>query len=142
MSPAYNGTSPASGRKRRIPGRAYQTGFRLNDGGGQLHCKDSRHWTASSPGAGILVDACDANAEKGRCKVRIVAEGKEAVMQHLEATAKTRLGESGPYMLMEDDSGTLIAFLAGYSFIGTGSIALGGQQLVVKNGLVMAVQQS
>jgi hypothetical protein len=61
-----------------------------------------------------------------------IAEGKEAVLQHLEAEALKRSGgKPGVYRLERDDAGNLVAFIAGHSFIGSGTISLGGNRLVV-----------
>lgn len=70
-----------------------------------------------------------------------VAEGKEAVLAYLEQDAKNIAGEPGIYRLVRDDSGNLVAFIAGRSFIGTGSYSIAGNRLVVVDGLVMQVQE-
>lgn len=71
----------------------------------------------------------------------IIAEGKDAVLVHLEQEAQNIAGKPGGYLLVRDDSGNLVAFIAGRSFVGTGSYAIDGNRMVVIDGLVMHVQQ-
>jgi hypothetical protein len=73
--------------------------------------------------------------------MKIIAEGKEAVLAHLEQAAQTRVGKPGQYMLAQDDSGNLVAFIAGHSFIGAGTVSIGGDRLVVIDGIVVNVRQ-
>jgi hypothetical protein len=69
-----------------------------------------------------------------------IAQGKEAVLKHLEDEARQRSGgKEGQYLLAHDDYGNLVAFIAGHSFIGTGTIAFSGKNLTVSNGIVMDV---
>ena len=70
----------------------------------------------------------------------MVAEGKEAVLAYLEEEAQKIAGQPGVYQLVRDDYGNLVAFIAGRSFVGTGSYSLDGSRMVVVDGLVMHVQ--
>jgi hypothetical protein len=70
-----------------------------------------------------------------------VAEGKEAVLAYLEQEAQNIAGEPGVYRLVKDDSGNLVAFIAGRSFLGTGSYSIGGSRMLVIDGLVVCVQK-
>jgi hypothetical protein len=70
-----------------------------------------------------------------------IAEGKEAVLAHLEREAQNTAGKPGVYQLLRDDSGNLIAFIAGRSFLGTGIYSLGGNRMIVVDGLVISVDQ-
>jgi hypothetical protein len=71
-----------------------------------------------------------------------IAEGKEAVLAYLEQESRKIAGEPGVYRLVKDDSGNLVAFIAGRSFVGTGSYAIEGNRMVVIDGLVVDVQQN
>ncbi len=73
--------------------------------------------------------------------MKILAEGKDAVLAHLEQESVQIAGKPGNYALMQDDAGGLIAFIAGRSFIGTGSYTLDGNRFVVVNGLVVGMQK-
>jgi hypothetical protein len=70
-----------------------------------------------------------------------IAEGKEAVLAHLEQEAQNIAGEPGVYRLVRDDSGNLVAFIAGRSLLGTGTYSIGGNRMVVIDGLIVHVQQ-
>jgi hypothetical protein len=70
-----------------------------------------------------------------------VAEGKEAILSFLERDAQNIAGEPGVYRLVRDDAGNLVAFIAGRSFIGSGSYSIDGNRVVVLDGLVIHVQQ-
>jgi hypothetical protein len=70
-----------------------------------------------------------------------VAEGKEAVLSYLEQEAQNIAGQPGVYRLVRDDAGNLVAFIAGRSFIGTGSYAIDGNRVVILDGLVIHVQE-
>lgn len=71
----------------------------------------------------------------------VIAEGKEAVLAYLEREAQSIAGEPGRYMLVRDDSGELVAFIAGRSFLGSGTYYMAGKQMVVKDAIVMRVQE-
>ena len=70
-----------------------------------------------------------------------VADGKEAVLAYLEQEAQNRAGKPGIYQLLKDDSGNLVAFIAGHSFMGTGSYSIDGNRMVVLDGVLVHVQQ-
>jgi hypothetical protein len=70
-----------------------------------------------------------------------VAEGKEAVLAYLEQDAQKRAGKPGVYVLLRDDSGNLVAFIAGHTFMGTGSYSIDGNRMVVVDGVVVHLQQ-
>jgi hypothetical protein len=70
-----------------------------------------------------------------------VAEGKEAVLAYLEQETQKSAGKPGVYLLVRDDSGNLIAYIAGHSFMGTGSYSIDGNRMVVVDGAVVHLQQ-
>ena len=70
-----------------------------------------------------------------------VAEGKEAVLAYLEQEAQNRAGQPGVYVLLRDDSGNLVAFVAGHTFMGTGSYSIDGNRMVVVDGVIVHLQQ-
>ena len=70
-----------------------------------------------------------------------IAEGKEAVLAYLEQEAQSIAGQPGVYRLMRDDAGNLVAFIAGRSFVGTGSYSIDGNRIVVMDGLIVQLQQ-
>jgi hypothetical protein len=69
--------------------------------------------------------------------VETLVEGKEAVLEYLEKDAQRIAGRPGKYQLLRDDSGNLIAFIAGRSFLGTGVYSIGGNRMIVVDGLVV-----
>lgn len=71
-----------------------------------------------------------------------LAEGKEAVLEFLENEARRIAGQPGVYQLLRDDSGSLIAFIAGRSFLGTGSYSIGGKRMIIVDGLVVQLDQN
>jgi hypothetical protein len=71
-----------------------------------------------------------------------IAEGKDAVLAYLEQESRNIAGQPGVYRLVKDDSGNLVAFIAGRSFVGTGSYSISGNRMVVIDGLVVHVQQN
>lgn len=70
-----------------------------------------------------------------------LAEGKEGVLEYLENAAHRIAGQSGVYRLVRDDSGNLIAIIAGRSFLGTGSYSIGGRRILVVDGLIVEFDQ-
>lgn len=74
-------------------------------------------------------------------RMQTIAEGKEAVLDYLESEALKRTdGKPGQYRLEQDDTGNLVAFIAGYSFIGSGTFSLSSRVHVV-NGIVVDIQK-
>jgi hypothetical protein len=74
--------------------------------------------------------------------MRTLAEGKEAVLHYLENEALGRTNEqSGVYMLQRDDAGNLVLHFAGFTFIGSGTVSIGGNLLDVTDGLVIKFQK-
>jgi hypothetical protein len=71
--------------------------------------------------------------------MKIIAEGKEAVITHLEQEALKTAREPGNYLLGEDDDGNLVAIIAGRSFIGSGTYMWDGNRMTVMNGLVVQI---
>jgi hypothetical protein len=69
--------------------------------------------------------------------MEVIAKGREEVLRYLEADSQARSGQPGEYLLARDESGRLIAFIAGHSFVGSGTIRFGGESLVVVNGIVV-----
>jgi hypothetical protein len=72
--------------------------------------------------------------------VEVIAKGKEDVLRYLEAESQTRVGSAGEYLLARDETGALVAFIAGHSFVGTGTVRLGGKRLVVVDGIIIEVR--
>jgi len=73
--------------------------------------------------------------------MQIIAKGKEDVLAYLEHAAMSRAGKPGEYSLQRDDSGNLVAFIAGHSFTGTGAITLDGNRLVAVDGILVHFTQ-
>jgi hypothetical protein len=73
--------------------------------------------------------------------VETLAEGKEAVLEYLEREAERIAGQPGAYRLVRDDLGNLIAFIAGRSFLGTGTYSVGGNRMIVVDGLIVQLEQ-
>ena len=71
-----------------------------------------------------------------------LAEGKDAVIEYLEKDAQRIAGQPGVYRLVRDDYGNLIAFIAGRSFLGTGTYLIGGNRMIVVDGLVVQLEES
>ena len=69
--------------------------------------------------------------------MRVIAEGKEAVLTYLEDQLVGMPGHPGRYMLAEDDSGLLVICIAGCTFIGEGDAKLDGNKLTVRRGIVL-----
>lgn len=72
--------------------------------------------------------------------VEVIAKGKEAVLRHLESESQARAAAPGEYLLARDETGALVAFIAGHSFVGTGTVQLGGKRLLVVAGIVIEAQ--
>ena len=45
-------------------------------------------------------------------------------------------------MLLKDDAGNLVAFIAGRSLVGAGTYSMGGKRMMVVDGLVVQVQDT
>jgi hypothetical protein len=71
----------------------------------------------------------------GACTMKMIADGKEAVISHLESQLIDTPGYPGRYMLLEDDLGQLVICIAGCMFIGEGKAVLDGIRLTVRNGV-------
>jgi flagellar biosynthesis/type III secretory pathway chaperone len=71
--------------------------------------------------------------------MKIITDGKDAVLHQLEDEARQRAKAEGKYLVANDDQSNLVAFIAGHAFVGAGSISLGCRKLEVSNGIVMAV---
>ena len=70
-----------------------------------------------------------------------VAQGRDEVLAYLENESEKTAEKPGVYLLLKDDSGTLIAIIAGRSFIGTGFYSLGGNRMLVEDGRVVHLQK-
>jgi hypothetical protein len=70
-----------------------------------------------------------------------IAEGKDAVLARLEQEAQDIVGRPGVYRLVRDDSGNLVAVIAGRSFVGTGSYSIDGNRMAVIDGLIVHVEK-
>lgn len=73
--------------------------------------------------------------------MKTIAKGKTQVLEYLENDAKRIAKAAGEYVLVRDDSDTLVAVIAGRSFIGTGSYSLGGKRVQVQDGLVIEFEE-
>jgi hypothetical protein len=71
----------------------------------------------------------------------VIARGKEEVLRYLEGEAQSRAGTPGEYLLARDDAGKLVAVIAGHPFVGSGTVTIDGNRLVIANGIVVAAQQ-
>ena len=74
--------------------------------------------------------------------MRMIADGKEAVLAHLEDQLLGLPGHPGRYMLAEDDCGRLVICVAGCMFIGEGEVRLAGNQLTIRQGVVKDVKDA
>ena len=73
--------------------------------------------------------------------MQTIAEGKADVLSFLENEALRRTDEKpGAYRLVRDDAGNLVLFLEGFTFIGAGTVSLGGRVLNVADGRVVKIQ--
>ena len=73
--------------------------------------------------------------------MQTVAEGKSAVLNFLENEALQRTDEKpGVYSLVRDDVGNLILHIEGFTFVGCGTVSLGGRILDVKDGVIVKMQ--
>jgi hypothetical protein len=68
--------------------------------------------------------------------VRVLVEGKEAVLAYLENQLLDLTGHPGRYSLAVDDRGQLVICIAGNMFIGEGESIQAGMRLVVRGGVV------
>lgn len=73
--------------------------------------------------------------------MKTILEGKAAVLEYLEIETQRISGKTGAYRLVQDDAGNLVAFIAGRSFLGTGSYSIEGKRVLVMDGLVVDVEQ-
>jgi hypothetical protein len=73
--------------------------------------------------------------------MQTIAQGKADVLSFLENEALRRTDEKpGVYSLLRDDGGNLVLFLEGFTFIGAGTVSLGGRVLDVADGHVVKMQ--
>jgi hypothetical protein len=68
--------------------------------------------------------------------VRVLAEGKEAVLTYLEDQLVGLPGHPGRYSLAVDDRGQLVICVAGSTFIGEGETVQAGMRLTIRGGIV------
>jgi len=62
---------------------------------------------------------------------------------YLEKEALKRSGgKPGVYSLERDDAGNLVAVIEGHSFIGSGTVSLGGNRLLIVDGIIVNIQTS
>jgi hypothetical protein len=74
--------------------------------------------------------------------MQTIVQGKYAVLEHLENEAiRCTNEEPGVYMLQRDDAGNLVLYLAGFTFIGSGTVSLGGNLLEVIDGRLVKIQK-
>jgi hypothetical protein len=70
--------------------------------------------------------------------MQTIAEGKADVLRFLENETLTGTNEKpGVYSLVRDDANNLILFIEGFTFVGFGTVSLGGRVLEVANGRVV-----
>ena len=67
----------------------------------------------------------------------VIAKGKDEVLKFLEDFTRERTGTEGEYRLIEDDAGTLCIFIAGRVFVGTDTMVDGGNNLTIRNAMVV-----
>ena len=72
--------------------------------------------------------------------MRVLAEGKGAVLAYLEDQLLGLPGHPGRYSLSVDDRGQLILCVAGSTFIGEGEVVLAGMRLTVRGGVVKELE--
>ncbi|MGA3071299.1 MAG: hypothetical protein ABSD43_13910 [Terracidiphilus sp.] len=74
--------------------------------------------------------------------MQTIAEGRLDVLSFLENEALRRTDEKpGVYSLVRDDSGNLILFIEGFTFVGFGTVSIGGHMLDVVDGRVVKAQR-
>jgi hypothetical protein len=74
--------------------------------------------------------------------MRTIAEGKDAVLSFLENEALKRTDEKpGVCQLVRDDANNLVLFMEGFTFIGSGTVSIGGNLLNVADGRVVNLQK-
>ncbi len=72
----------------------------------------------------------------------MIAKGKNDVLAYLEEKARQKTGgQDGEYVLVQSDTGELIAIVAGHTFIGSGTVTLSGMQAQVNNGIWIDVKK-
>lgn len=70
--------------------------------------------------------------------MQTIAEGRLDVLGFLENEALRRTDEKpGVYSLVRDDAGNLILFIEGFTFVGFGTVSIGGNILNVVDGCVV-----
>ena len=74
--------------------------------------------------------------------MRTIVEGKDAVLNFLENEALKRTDEKpGVCQLVRDDADNLVLFFEGFTFIGSGTVSLGGNLLNVADGRIVTHQK-
>jgi hypothetical protein len=74
--------------------------------------------------------------------MRTIVEGKDAVLNFLENESLKYTNEKqGVYQLVRDDANNLVLFIEGFTFIGVGSVSIGGNLLNVDDGRVVNLQK-
>ena len=74
--------------------------------------------------------------------MQIIAQGKDAVLNHLEEQSrKAAGGKPGEYVLAFDKDGQLYISVAGFTFLGTGFVNFEGKRMVIVNGVVANIQK-
>ena len=72
--------------------------------------------------------------------MKVLIEGKDAVLAFLENETLRLTNETpGVYLLQRDDSNNLILSIAGFTFIGSGTISVNGNLLQLVDGRLMKV---
>jgi hypothetical protein len=73
--------------------------------------------------------------------MQTIVEGKSEVLSFLQNEALRRTDEKpGVYSLVRDDAGYLILFIEGFTFVGFGTVSVGGRLLDVVDGRIAKMQ--
>ncbi len=74
--------------------------------------------------------------------MQTIAQDKTAVLSFLENDTLRRTNEqAGVYLLARDDAGNLFLPIEGFTFLGFGTVSIGGQILDVVEGRVITVRR-
>jgi len=73
---------------------------------------------------------------------QVLVKGRDEVWKYLEKESQSTSGVPGEYLLARDGRGNLVAIIAGHSFVGAGTMLVGGKRMHLNNGLIISVQSS
>jgi hypothetical protein len=84
---------------------------------------------------------CGISSRHETFDMKTLVQGKEAVLRFLEDETLRRTNEKpGIYALLRDEAEQLILTIEGFTFIGSGTVTLGGNTLQVLDGSIMAAK--